>query len=135
MLPGSGIVRPRPFTESGLGYPQGDAREAIEVRPIDDAPGLRSFENQDFPTTAGRHPDLPTHGQRAQRSHPLTNLEAAFDPWLVDADQLLFTTADQASLVEEVDRVDDLVLEEEADITHMPDTPASQKSPATAVTS
>jgi hypothetical protein len=58
-------------------------------------PGLGFLEIEDFAMTAGRHPDLPVHGQRAQRAHPLANLEAAFDPGLVDADQLFLATADQ----------------------------------------
>ena len=66
-------------------------------------------------------------GQLLRGAHLFAELEFRWRPGFFGADQLFLAAADDLAFVEEIDRVDDLVLQEGADIDDIADTAAADE--------
>ena len=73
---------------------------------------------------------LAANGQLFRGLDFFPELEFRWCPRLVGANQLFLTAADDLALVEEIDRIDDLVLEKSTDVDDVADTAAANQKGA-----
>src|SRR5690606_25629512 len=83
-----------------------------------------------FAATASLRYHFAVDREAAQRTHLLAGFEAARLPGFPGADEFFLATADDASGVEEMHGVDDLVLQEGADFDHRADAAAAHQQVA-----
>src|SRR6185369_11114008 len=76
------------------------------------------------------HQHFAADRQALGRTDLLAEFETRGDPRIVSADQLFFAATDDPVFVEEIDRVDDLVLQEGPDIHHVADAAAADQGHA-----